>query len=122
MKMQHVTIQTRYFDEEIKFYERYAGLKIIGDMRPMMDLVFLAEEEGDTKVEIIGNHGAERSGNENISIGFATSDASLLAEDFIIAGLVPTDIISPDPGVEFFFVEDPAGVKVQFIEEHHGKR
>ena len=55
MKMQHVTILTKYFDEEIRFYEDYAGLKIVRDMRPHMDLVFLADGPEETKVEIIRN-------------------------------------------------------------------
>ena len=42
MKMQHVTIQTNRFEEEIKFYENVVGLTIQRDNRPEMDLVFLA--------------------------------------------------------------------------------
>ena len=91
MKMQHVTILTKYFDEEIKFYEDYAGLKIVRDMRPHMDLVFLADGPEETKVEIIRNPEAEASGNQYI-------------------------LISPNPHVKFFYVKDPAGVRVQFVE------
>ena len=72
MKMQHVTILTKYFDEEIKFYEDYAGLKIVRDMRPHIDLVFLADGPEETKVEIIRNPEAEGSGNQFISMGFGT--------------------------------------------------
>ena len=116
MKMQHVTILTKYFDEEIKFYEDYAGLKIVRDMRPHMDLVFLADGPEETKVEIIRNQEAEDSGNQFISMGFGTDDAETLREEYIAKGLETTELISPNPHVKFFYVMDPAGVRVQFVE------
>ena len=116
MKMQHVTIQTKHFDEEIRFYQEFCGLKINQDMRPDMDLVFLTNGEGETRVEIIGNPEAEDSGNQYISMGFGTDDAASLREDYLSKGLVTTDLISPNPRVKFFYVKDPAGVRVQFVE------
>ena len=116
MKMQHVTIQTKYFEEEIRFYEEFCGLRINQDMRPHMDLVFLINGEGETRVEIIGNSDAEISGNQYISMGFGSEDVVSLREEYIARGLETTEIISPNPRVKFFYVKDPAGVKVQFIE------
>ena len=34
MKLMHVTIQTDKFEKEIEFYEKFAGLKVMQDMRP----------------------------------------------------------------------------------------
>lgn len=116
MKFQHVTIQTDKFEDEIKFYEEFAGLTINQDARPHMDLVFLADCEGATRVEIIGNPGASESGGQYISIGFGTDDAEALREEYIARGLETTELISPNPRVKFFYVKDPAGVKVQFVE------
>ena len=116
MKMVHVTIRTVNFDEEIKFYEDFTELVINQDMRPAFDLVFLAHIDGGTRVEIIRDPEANDSGNENLSIGFATTDAEGLRQDFMERGLDCTRIISPNPHVKFFYVTDPAGVKVQFIE------
>ena len=116
MKMKHVTILTDKFDEEIKFYEEFAGLKIVRDMRPNVDLVFLAEEAGDTKVEIIRNPEAKDSGNQYLSMGFGAEDAAALRDEYKRRGLETTELISPNPHVKFFYVKDPAGVKVQFIE------
>lgn len=116
MKMVHVTIQTSKFDEEVAFYEKYAGLSVVGDLRPHgKPIVFLAESEGDTQVEIINKPDAEKSGNPNISIGFKCADVEGLRQTFIDDGFRPTPLISPMPQVKFFFVEDPAGVNVQFI-------
>ena len=116
MKMQHVTIQTKHFEEEIRFYEEFCGLRINQDMRPHMDLVFLTNGEGETRVEIKGNPEAADSGNQYISMGFGTEDAAALRDEYISKGLRTTDLISPNPRVRFFYVTDPAGVKIQFVE------
>ena len=85
-------------------------------MRPHMDLVFLADGPEETKVEIIRNPEAEGSGNQFISMGFGTDDAETLREEYIAKGLETTELISPNPHVKFFYVKDPAGVRVQFVE------
>ena len=115
MKFLHVTIQTSRFEEEIEFYEKEVGLSILRDMRPMKDLVFLANAEGGTCIEIIRLPEAELSGGPNLSLGFETEDVDKKREEMAQAGYELTPMISPMPGVKFFFVTDPAGVKVQFI-------
>ncbi|MBR2576603.1 MAG: VOC family protein [Firmicutes bacterium] len=116
MKMLHVTIQTNRFEEEMKFYQEVVGLKLSGDMRPRgKNLVFLSDEEGATAIEIIENPGAENSGNENLSVGFKTDDVEAKREELLAAGFDVTPMISPMPQVKFFFVKDPAGMRVQFM-------
>ena len=114
-KLLHITIQTNRFEEEIEFYETVAGLTLQQDMRPKKDLVFLANAEGDTCVEVLRNLEAAQSGNPNLSIGFQTDDVAAKREELAAAGYEVTPMISPMPGVQFFFVKDPAGVNVQFI-------
>lgn len=115
MKMLHVTIQTSKFESEIGFYEKEVGLTIQRDMRPMKDLVFLANGEGETCVEVLNNPDAVDAGNQNLSIGFKTEDVEKKREELAAAGYEVTPMISPMPEVKFFFVTDPAGVRVQFI-------
>lgn len=115
MKMLHVTIQTNRFEEEIKFYEDEAGLTLQRDMRPKKDLVFLANAAGETCIEVIRNPEAENSGNRNLSVGFQTDDVQKKRDELAAKGYNVTPMISPMPGVEFFFVTDPAGVTVQFM-------
>lgn len=115
MKFLHVTVQTVKFEEEIEFYQKEAGLTIQRDMRPVRDLVFLANAAGETCVEIIRNPEADNSGNRNLSIGFRVDDVEKKREEMIAAGYEATPIISPSPDVKFFFVDDPAGLSVQFI-------
>jgi len=115
MKMLHVTIQTNRFEEEIEFYEKEVGLTLQRDMRPKKDLVFLANAEGETCVEVLRNPEIGDAGNAGLSIGFKTDDVAAKREAMVAAGHEATPMIRPMPGVEFFFVKDPAGVNVQFI-------
>ena len=114
-KMRHVTMQTNRFEEEIAFYEKEVGLTLQRDLRPRKDLVFLANGAGETCVEIIHTPKAEESGNPNLSIGFQADDVEAKRDALIAAGYEVTPMISPMPGVQFFFVKDPAGVNMQFI-------
>ena len=116
MKMGHVTIRTDKFEEEIRFFQDLAGLHIVADMRDKgSDIVFLAEKDEYTRIEIIRQDDAVKSGNEYISIGFESSDLEKLREDFIARGIAGGSLISPAPPVKFFFVKDPAGVNIQFV-------
>ena len=116
MKMLHVTIQTSKFEEELAFYQEIAELHITRDMRPAgRNMVFLANAEGETEIEIIEAENAADTGNENLSIGFATGDAEAKREELLAKGLEVTPMIRPNPQVQFFFVKDPAGVRVQFM-------
>ena len=116
MRLNHITIQTETFEKEIEFYQKYVGLTVSRDLRPLgKNIVFLSGTTDDTALEIIEKPGATDSGNENISIGFQTDDLEKMHNEFCSDGLNPTPFISPIPQVQFFFVKDPAGVNVQFI-------
>ena len=70
MKLNHITIQTEAFEKEIEFYQKYVGLTVSRDLRPLgKNIVFLSNATVDTALEIIEKPGASDSGNENISIG-----------------------------------------------------
>lgn len=117
MKIAHITIQTEHFEKEIMFYETYTGMTVQKDMRPMgRNMVFLAEEKGDTEIEIIEKPGADYAGNDNLSIGFHADNIDVLRDQLAAEGFEVTPFITPAPNVRFFFVKDPAGVSVQFME------
>lgn len=116
MRLCHVTIQTEAFEDEIKFFEQYAGLTIQRDMRGLgRNLVFLADAKDGAEIEIIERQGAHDSGNKNLSIGFIADDLDALRSELAKDGFKPSDIVSPAPSVRFFFVRDPAGVNIQFM-------
>ncbi len=115
MSMVHVTIYTAKMEESVKFYEDVVGLKIQRDLREFGgNIVFLAEKEGDTQVELIDEAEKAYTGS-GISMGFHVDDVDAKREEVVAKGLQPTPIIAPNPQVKFFFVDDPNGVTVQFI-------
>ena len=114
MKLAHITIHTGKKDKEIAFYKKYAGLDAVRDMG---NITFLGNgETGETLIEIIEDNDNPYEG-KNLSLGFSVEDASAYREELLEEGLDPTPVISPAPVVKFFFVKDPAGVSVQFIEQ-----
>ena len=119
MRLLHITIQTNKFNEELEFYQNVASLKITRQIdTPDMHIVFLADAEGDTEIEIIDNPDADNAGNENLSIGFKTESIPAKRQELIAQGSEVTPIIIPNPQVQFFFVKDPAGVSVQFMQNN----
>ncbi len=113
----HVTLNTRNLNDSIAFYEKYIGLKIVGDLRLNgMPIVFMAADEADqTQLELIQSD--EPFTGSGISIGFASAGLEEKREVFSKEGLKVSDIISPKPGVKFFFVKDPDGFSVQIMSE-----
>lgn len=118
MKMAHVTIFSACMEDSVKFYQDIVGLTIVRDMRdnPMHPIVFLANAAGETCVEIVEEPAKAYQG-AGISMGFITEDAQTKRAELEAAGYQPTPMISPGPGTKFFFVNDPNGVSVQFVEE-----
>ena len=115
MHIEHITLRVKSLKESQKFYEEAAGLKLAGDLRPMgSPIVFYEDKAGDTKIELI-EAPAEALGGKGISIGFHTEDVEAKRAELEAIGLNPTPMISPNPHVKFFFVNDPDGVQIQFI-------
>ena len=116
MKMMHVTIQTKNFEEEIRFYQEIIGLSIQRELKGEgRHIVFLGSGDGSPSIEIIHNPDANDCGNRHLSIGFKTADAEKTRETLIEKGYKVSEMISPMPQVQFFFVRDPAGVTVQLM-------
>lgn len=116
MKMVHVTIYTASMEESIKFYEEVVGLKVQMDMRQFGgNIVFLAENEGDTQVELIEDAEKAYKGS-GISMGFRVEDVESKRDELVAMGIEATPMIMPNPHVKFFFVKDPNGLDIQFIQ------
>lgn len=118
MKMLHVTVFSECMDESIAFYENIVGLKVVRDLRdnPLHAIVFLANEAGETCVEIVSEPGKAFQGT-CISMGFLVEDAEAKRAELDAAGYRPGPMISPGPGTQFFFIKDPNGVDIQFVQE-----
>ena len=116
MKMAHVTIHTDKLAESAAFYKEVVGLNVIREAvnGAGAKMIFLAEKEGDTCVELVENSESPFKGS-GISIGFHVEDVEKMREHVVACGFEPSPYIEPKPGVKFFLVEEPSGMTVQFL-------
>jgi lactoylglutathione lyase len=118
MKFCWSTLAVKNMEESLKFYQEIVGLTV--DKRfnagPGMEIAFLGD--GETKVELICNENVkEVNVGQDISWGFevkSLDEMMTLAKEKGINIL--TGPIQPNPHVKFFFVTDPNGFKIQFVE------
>lgn len=115
MKLVHVTILTSHFEEELAFYREICGLSVVRDVRPARNMVFLADTPDASCIEIIENAEAEDAGSAYLSVGFHCDDVEAKREELMKAGWEVSEMVTPNPHTKFFYVKDPAGVRVQFI-------
>ena len=88
MKMLQVTIRTNKFEEELAFYKQIVGLRIVRDLREKgHGIVFLADNDGDTCIEIINTPDGDNAGNKLLSIGFDCGDAEKMREKLASMGM-----------------------------------
>jgi len=118
MKFCWVTFKVKNLDKSISFYENIVGLTLESrrPAGPTSELAFLGV--GETKVELICDKALETVDNgKDISIGFFVDSAeekmSFLSENGISIHSGPFE---PAPGVKFFYILDPDGLKIQFVE------
>jgi len=117
MKLEHITIRTDRFDDELAFMQDIAGLQVMREIKDEhIHIIFLSNREGEPCIELIDDSEADFSGNPYLSVGFLTEDAESLRSELIQMDYSVSAMESPSPTVRFFFVKDPAGVKIQFIQ------
>jgi lactoylglutathione lyase len=106
------------FEESLKFYSEIIGLPLerrfnTGDGN---EIAFLGDME--TKVEIISNkHFVQSEKIEGISLGFVTESIEDTMKLINEKGLqIDSGPFQPNPHIKFFYVRDPNGLKIQFVE------
>ena len=118
MKFCWCTIGVRDMNASLKFYQEIVGLPL--DRRlaagPKMEICFLGE--GETKVELIcGADHKTPVKPEGISLGFEVRSVDEKIRFIKEKGLtVASGPFQPNPHIKFFYVKDPDGVSVQFVE------
>lgn len=118
MRYLHTTIHVSDLEKSVEFYESMAGLTVVNRfaMGPQ-EFVFLANGQGETQIELIGEESAHRV-RQGISIGFEADNLERTYQAAKDRGLTPTEVFAPNPHVRFFFVEDPDGMTVQFSQSN----
>lgn len=119
MKLAHVTIMVMDLDQSLNFYQDILGLPIVERFNagPDQEIVFLGK--GESLIELIYNKSIIRPNiGQDISIGFGVEnldDSLEYIKDNNIE--IYSGPFQPNQSTRFFFVLDPNGLKVQFIEQ-----
>lgn len=118
MKFCWTTLHVNDLKESLKFYQEIVGLEI--DRRfeagPDREIVFLGD--GETKVELVDDRNSEAVKiGEDISLGFEVDSVSEKIDFIKDNGIaIHSGPFEPNPEIKFFFIQDPNGLKIQFVE------
>jgi lactoylglutathione lyase len=105
-------------EESLKFYQEIVGLSLGRRFGagPESEIAFLGD--GETKVELICNeNNKELAIGKDISLGFEVDSVDDMIALIKAKGIaVHSGPFEPNPHVKFFYVLDPNGLKIQFVE------
>jgi lactoylglutathione lyase len=118
MKFCWCTITVNDMEASLRFYQDIVGLSINRRIPggPGMEIVFLGN--GETEIELIYNPNHKAPGNvEGIFLGFEVVSVDEMIKFISGKGLkVDGGPYQPNPHIKFFYVKDPNGVSIQFVE------
>lgn len=118
MKFCWTTIMVRNLEESLKFYQEIVGLSVDRRFKagPGREIAFLGD--GETKVELIHDEALkEVTIGKDISLGFEVKSLDEMMEYVKTKGLaIHSGPIQPNPHIKFFYVLDPNGAQIQFVE------
>lgn len=118
MNFSWVTITVNNMDESIKFYTEIVGLEVNSRIQagPEVELAFLGD--GETKLELVyRKSNNEVSIGKDISLGFEINSVAEMMAILKEKGIaIHSGPFQPNPHMKFFFIADPNGLKIQFLE------
>ena len=119
----YVHSMIRVLDEarSVEFYDRCFGLKVAERLDfPDFTLVYLANGESETELELTVNKGRTEPyalGDGYGHIAFTVDDVDALHAKLEAEGLAPRKLVDFAPGGEviarFFFIADPDGYQIE---------
>lgn len=106
----------RDVEKSVLFYQEIAGLEVVNRMNPGPgEIVFLANEKGETMLELIEFEGTEKVATKGMVMSFsAEGNLEELREKAVKLGYTPSEIVTGGPKPTHFTVEDPDGIIVEF--------
>jgi lactoylglutathione lyase len=123
MKFCWVTINVCDMEKSIAFYRDVVGLTMNRRMapRPGIEIAFMGEAGASstgTEVELYYDAANARpSYSEDLSLGFRVESVEKTMAMLERKGVkVHSGPFQPNPHLKFVFVQDPDGVKIQFVE------
>lgn len=122
MKFCWCTMNVSHMEKSIDFYKTIVGLEINRQFKTDSETEIVFMGQGETQIELIETKGLEPKHSQDVSLGFEV-DSLKTQMDFIKEkGLtIQSGPFQPNPHISYFFVLDPDGVKIQFLEKHMSK-
>ncbi|TCT14554.1 lactoylglutathione lyase [Natranaerovirga pectinivora] len=118
MKFSFSTLFVKDIEESVQFYQEIVGIPIKSRLSPApnLNIVFMGDDEAQIELIQDSNKKIINIGSD-ISWGFTVNSVEEVYE-FVKKQNVTilSDIIQPKPSVKYFFIEDPNGMKIQFVE------
>ena len=118
MKFCWSTMKVKNIEESIRFYQEIVGLSLNRRFSagPGIEIAFLGD--GETKIELMTTEaGKEISFGQDISLGFEVDSVDEMMAFVKEKGIsIHSGPFQPNPHVKFFYVTDPDGLKIQFVE------
>jgi len=112
------TVKVKNLEESLYFYEELLGLNLITRFPagPSTEIAFLGS--GETKLELICDKNVKEIDiGPHISIGFEVKSLDEKITFFKEHNIeLASEVISPNPSTKFFYVKDPNGLRIQFVE------
>jgi len=107
-------------EESLKFYQEIVGLKQNRRFQagPGVEIAFLGD--GETEIELICRQNNDTVNiGEDISLGFEVNSIDEMMEFVKEKGIdIHSGPFQPNPKTKFFFIKDPNGLKIQFVENN----
>ena len=118
MKFCWSTLMVKNLEESLKFYTEIVGLSVGRRFNagPEKEIVFLGD--GETKIELIcDGTSKEVSFGQDISLGFEVNSVDEMMAFVKAKGIdIQDGPFQPNPHTKFFYILDPNGLRIQFVE------
>ena len=122
MKFLWTTLTVSDLNRSLAFYRDALGLPVISTMsNPQVEIAFLGA--GETQLELIQRKPAGVvTPTSDVSLGFEVGPLEAHIATLAAKG-VPVDSgpFAPGPHIRFYYVKDPDGFEIQFVERPQGK-
>ena len=117
MKFCWCTISVKNLDKSINFYQDIVGLPLGRRFPggPGVEICFMGE--GETKLELVCEQKYSIPTGVGVSLGFEVKSVEDMLDFLKEREIEPSSgPFQPNPHIKFFFIEDPDGYSVQFVE------
>lgn len=117
MKFCWSTLVVKNMEESLKFYKEVVGLKETRRIQGgPVEIVFLGE--GETQIELMTSpQPREINMGTDISLGFEVDSVDEKIAELKEKGIaIHSGPFQPQPYIKFFYMLDPNGLKIQFVE------